>query len=67
MTIVLFQIILVLLAVFIACFDFVFAKLKSLNGRQVYELPKNISTSAYDAFVVWCEKFSVSLGSAKLG
>lgn len=43
-----------------------FAKLKSLNGRQVYEVPKSISVAAYDAFVVWCEKFDVSLGSAKL-
>ncbi len=43
-----------------------FAKLKSLNGRQVYEIPKSISVAAYDQFVVWCEKFSVSLGSAKL-
>jgi len=43
-----------------------FSKLKKLNGRQVYELPKSISVSNYDKFVVWCEKFSVSLGSAKL-
>ncbi len=43
-----------------------FTKLKSLNGRQVYELPKSISIAAYDTFVVWCEKFNVSLGSAKL-
>ncbi len=43
-----------------------FAKLKNLNGRQVYELPKNIVVANYDQFVVWCKKFSVSLGSAKL-
>lgn len=43
-----------------------FAKLKTLKGRQVYELPKGIMQSAYDTFTVWCSKFSVPLGSAKL-
>lgn len=43
-----------------------FSKLKSLNGKQVYEIPKNISVEAYDTFVIWCKKFGVSLGSAKL-
>ena len=43
-----------------------FSKLKKLKGRQVYEVPKNIVVANYDQFVVWCEKFSVSLGSAKL-
>jgi len=43
-----------------------FAKLKTLNGRQVYELPKGIMQSAFDTFTVWCSQFSVPLGSAKL-
>ena len=43
-----------------------FTKLKKLNGRQVYELPKSIALSAYDTFTVWCSKFGVPLGSAKL-
>ncbi len=43
-----------------------FTKLKSLNGIQVYELPKNITPAEYDKFVLWCEKFDVSLGSAIL-
>lgn len=43
-----------------------FTKLKKLNGRQVYELPKSIALKAYDTFTVWCSKFSVPLGSAKL-
>lgn len=43
-----------------------FAKLKSNTGRQVYELPKSLVASAYDAVTVWCAKFSVPLGSAKL-
>ncbi|EFL90488.1 DM13 domain-containing protein [Ahrensia sp. R2A130] len=43
-----------------------FSDLKKLNGRQVYELPKGIMVSAYDAITVWCAKFAVPLGSAKL-
>jgi len=43
-----------------------FADLKKLNGRQVYELPKSIALKAYDTFTVWCSKFGVPLGSAKL-
>lgn len=43
-----------------------FAELKSLKGGQRYEIPANIAISAYDAFTVWCAKFSVPLGSAKL-
>ena len=43
-----------------------FTKLKSNTGRQVYEVPKGIVVSAYDAFTVWCSKFSVPLGSARL-
>jgi len=42
-----------------------FAKLKMLKGRQVYELPKSIVISAYDAFTIWCADFNVPLGSAK--
>ena len=43
-----------------------FAKLKSLKGEQRYEVPSGILVSAYDAFTVWCSKFSVPLGTAKL-
>lgn len=43
-----------------------FAKLESLTGQQRYEVPASILVSAYDAFTVWCGKFSVPLGSAKL-
>lgn len=44
-----------------------FSKLKALKGEQSYELPRGIMVKAYDAFTVWCAKFSVPLGSAKLG
>lgn len=43
-----------------------FTKLKSHNGEQRYEVPKSILVSAYDTFTVWCSKFAVPLGSAKL-
>lgn len=43
-----------------------FTKLKSLKGEQRYEVPAGIIVNAYDAFTVWCSKFSISLGSAKL-
>ncbi len=43
-----------------------FAKLESLKGEQRYEVPKGIVVKAYDTFTVWCSKFSVPLGSAKL-
>ncbi|MEL6967877.1 MAG: DM13 domain-containing protein [Pseudomonadota bacterium] len=43
-----------------------FAKLKRLKGRQVYVLPKGIKASAYNTFTVWCSRFSIPLGSARL-
>ncbi|MEM9733445.1 MAG: DM13 domain-containing protein [Pseudomonadota bacterium] len=42
------------------------AELKMLNGRQTYTLPKGFLAQAYDAVTIWCRKFSVPLGSAKL-
>ena len=43
-----------------------FAKLKSISGKQKYELPANIDVSAYNEFYIWCRDFSVPLGVAKL-
>ena len=43
-----------------------FSKLKSNNGKQSYKLPAGIDASQYDEVWVWCEKFSVPLGVAKL-
>lgn len=40
--------------------------LKMLIGKQTYTLPKGFMASAYDAVTIWCRKFSVPLGSAKL-
>ncbi|ASJ71986.1 DM13 domain-containing protein [Granulosicoccus antarcticus] len=42
------------------------AKLKSLSGEQTYLLPASVNISDFNEIYIWCEKFSVSLGSAKL-
>ena len=44
----------------------IFANLKSNSGSQTYKLPATIDPSRYDEFVVWCKKYSVPLGAAKL-
>ena len=43
-----------------------FAELRSLEGEQRYVLPKGFETTGYDAVTVWCDRFSVPLGSAPL-
>lgn len=47
--------------------DTEFTKLKMLKGKQRYELPAKIAAAAYDAVTIWCSKFSVPLGSARIG
>ena len=42
------------------------AHLGKLKGYQVYKIPAGIDVGAYDEFYVWCEKYSVPLGVAKL-
>lgn len=41
-------------------------KLKKKSGAQEYELPSGFDPSAYNEVVIWCKKFSVPLGVAKL-
>lgn len=43
-----------------------FSKLNANSGKQVYALPASIDVSQYNEVWVWCEKFSVPLGVAKL-
>lgn len=43
-----------------------FSKLQSNSGKQSYKLPAGIDAAQYDEVWVWCEKFSVPLGVAKL-
>ncbi len=42
------------------------AILKSNSGTQVYKIPDKIDASKYDEFYIWCRKFAVPLGVAKL-
>lgn len=44
----------------------IFTKLNSLKGKQVYKLPASINPSDYNEVWVWCEKFDVGLGVAKV-
>ena len=43
-----------------------FSVLKSNSGKQVYQLPAGFDPSQFNEVWVWCEKFNVPLGVAKL-
>lgn len=43
-----------------------FSKLESKTGLQVYAIPASIDPSAFGEFYVWCSRFDVPLGVAKL-
>ena len=40
--------------------------LKSNDGASSYQIPAGIDPSEYNEVWIWCEKFNVSLGVAKL-
>ena len=40
--------------------------LRSNTGAQSYEIPASIDVAAYNEVWIWCEKFNVPLGVAKL-
>ncbi len=40
--------------------------LKNLKGTQVYEIPEGMVLGEYASVVVWCQKFNVNFGTAKL-
>ncbi len=42
------------------------APLKSITGEQTYALPASVDLADFDEIFIWCKKFDVSLGSAKL-
>lgn len=42
-------------------------ELKNLNGKQVYTVPASINVDDFNEIYIWCLKFSVPLGVAKLG
>nr|WP_319382699.1 DM13 domain-containing protein [uncultured Roseibium sp.] len=41
--------------------------LKKLTGKQSYRIGKGIKASDYNEVYIWCRKFNVPLGVAKLG
>ena len=43
-----------------------FSPLRSNSGEQSYEIPASIDPENYDEVWIWCEKYSVPLGVAKL-
>ena len=43
-----------------------FEPLRSNAGAQVYKVPAGIDPSAFDEVYIWCRKFSVPLGVAKI-
>lgn len=46
--------------------DTIFTPLAKNNGAQTYKIPANIDPSKYKEVILYCEKFSVPLGVAKL-
>ena len=40
--------------------------LNSNSGRQVYKIPASIDPTGYNEIYIWCERYSVPLGVAKL-
>ena len=43
-----------------------FEPLRSNTGAQVYLVPAGVDPTAYDEIYIWCRKYSVPLGVAKL-
>lgn len=41
-------------------------KLKSIDGKQSYEIPNNPDVTDYKFVLVWCEQFTVIFGKAEL-
>jgi len=47
--------------------DFVtIAPLQSFNGKQRYEIPKNIQPDSYKSVLVWCRQYNATFGFAPL-
>lgn len=40
--------------------------LKSITGKQSYEVPANTDIAGHDFVLVWCERFTVIFGKAEL-
>jgi hypothetical protein len=46
--------------------DATLGKLSSNHGAQLYAIPSNLDVADFNEVWIWCEKFSVPLGTAKL-
>ena len=44
----------------------VIAPLKSFNGKQRYEIPKNVQPDSFKSVAIWCRKFNATFGFAPL-
>ena len=44
----------------------IFTPLRKNSGAQTYEIPANIDPTKYKEVILYCEKYSVPLGVAKL-
>jgi hypothetical protein len=44
-----------------------FYRLRSNTGGQVYKVPADIDPAAYDEVYIWCRRYSVALGVARIG
>jgi hypothetical protein len=44
----------------------IFAPLAKNAGRQSYRLPASIEPASFSTFYLWCQRFSVPLGTATL-
>lgn len=42
------------------------AHLAKNTGLQIYQVPASVDPKGYNEFYIWCEKFAVPLGVAKL-
>ena len=42
------------------------APLKSFNGKQRYEIPKNVQPDSFKSVAIWCRKFNATFGFAPL-
>ena len=40
--------------------------LKSFTGSHEYDIPAGTTVDQFDSVVIWCDKFSVPIGQAKL-
>ena len=43
-----------------------FYRLRSNTGAQVYKVPADIDAGAYDEVYIWCRRYSVPLGVARI-